>query len=419
MYWFETQQSGRSKKAYLRGTHRAVSPEETLSRVQPLLPVMGISRVANITGLDCLGVPVFMACRPNSRSLAVFQGKGLDMASAKASAVMEAIETYHAETIDLPLKYGANEELRYSNHLLDVSNLPFSRAGRYHPQEPIHWIESRDLVSGASPWLPFELVHANFTLPALSGSGAFPATTNGLASGNTDAEAICHGLLEVIERDAVTLWQLRGAEAQDQTSIALDTIDDPEGQALIESFRQAGLDVVLWDVTSDIGVATILCLLVDKKGSTVAPELGAGAHTCKEVALCRALTEAAQARTTFIAGSRDDIGADCYRDAALRERFRQARETVALSEGRRRFQDVADFSGESAEDDLKTLVSALSAIGLQEVLAVDLTKQGLGIPVFRVVVPGLEAAYESEESDYLPGARALQLLDTLEGVPEI
>jgi len=52
---------------------------------------MGITRVANVTGLDHVGIPVVMACRPNARGLAVSQGKGLTLDAAKASAVMESI----------------------------------------------------------------------------------------------------------------------------------------------------------------------------------------------------------------------------------------------------------------------------------------------------------------------------------------
>src|ERR1700722_10126568 len=86
-------------KGYKSGTHRLVSPAETLARARPLLPMMGITRIANVTGLDTIGIPVMMACRPNSRSVAVTQGKGLDLDAARASAVMESIEGYHPERI--------------------------------------------------------------------------------------------------------------------------------------------------------------------------------------------------------------------------------------------------------------------------------------------------------------------------------
>ena len=72
-------------KAYRHGTHRTVDPASTLARVQPYLAHTGITRIANVTGLDRIGVPVVMVCRPNSRSLAVSQGKGLTLDAAKAS----------------------------------------------------------------------------------------------------------------------------------------------------------------------------------------------------------------------------------------------------------------------------------------------------------------------------------------------
>src|SRR5439155_24761113 len=111
-------------KVFWRGTHRVVPPEETIERARPLLPAMGITRIADVTGLDVIGIPVVMVCRPNSRSLAVSQGKGLDLAAAKASGVMESIEAYHAEHITLSVKLTTYEELRYTNRLADIPRLP-------------------------------------------------------------------------------------------------------------------------------------------------------------------------------------------------------------------------------------------------------------------------------------------------------
>ena len=78
-------------KAYRAGTHRTVPPAETVRKALRFAPVMGITRVANVTGLDNVGVPVVTVSRPNSRSLAVTQGKGVDLTAAKASALMESI----------------------------------------------------------------------------------------------------------------------------------------------------------------------------------------------------------------------------------------------------------------------------------------------------------------------------------------
>src|SRR5215472_8222046 len=99
----QVEAGGPTKKAYRAGTHRSVDPERTLERVRPFLPAMGITRIANITGLDRVGVHVVQAVRPNSRTLAVSQGKGADLAAAKASAVMESIEAYHSDHITIPV----------------------------------------------------------------------------------------------------------------------------------------------------------------------------------------------------------------------------------------------------------------------------------------------------------------------------
>src|SRR5881396_2955816 len=115
---------GGTLKALRRGTHRSASLNDTLNRVLRLAPVMGITRVANVTGLDSIGIPVVMVCRPNSRSVAVSQGKGTTLIAAKASGVMESIEGYHAEHITLPLKLASYEELRYTHALVEVNALP-------------------------------------------------------------------------------------------------------------------------------------------------------------------------------------------------------------------------------------------------------------------------------------------------------
>src|SRR2546423_12243572 len=85
----------RTLKVLRHGTHRSQNLNHTFGRVSRFAPVMGITRVANVTGLDTIGIPVAMVCRPNSRSVAVSQGKGVDYLSAQVSGLMEASELYH------------------------------------------------------------------------------------------------------------------------------------------------------------------------------------------------------------------------------------------------------------------------------------------------------------------------------------
>src|SRR5688500_9719875 len=139
----------RAPKGFRDGTDRLVPPSETLDRVRPHFGAMGITRVANVTGLDVIGVPVVMACRPNSRGLAVSQGKGLSLDAAKASAVMETIEAFHAERIALPLLLGTADEVGARHRLVDAAAVGASVGNQpFRPDVQTLWIEGTDLVSG-------------------------------------------------------------------------------------------------------------------------------------------------------------------------------------------------------------------------------------------------------------------------------
>ena len=84
----------------LGGTYRAYEPHETLAKLQPLIwDTFGISRVANITGLDNINIPTYTAIRPLSKLVTTSQGKGITHDLAKISAIMESIEGWHCETM--------------------------------------------------------------------------------------------------------------------------------------------------------------------------------------------------------------------------------------------------------------------------------------------------------------------------------
>ena len=252
-----------------------------------------------------------LACRPNSRSLSVSQGKGATLDAAKASAAMESVELYHAENIRLPLRLSSYEELRGTERVVDVAELPQAKDGLFHKHRRLLWIEGYDLLHHEKLWVPYEMVSTDFTLPFPEGSGCFPPNSNGLASGNNLLEAISHGLCEVVERDAITLWALRSAEERNQTELDLNTVSDVLCRDLLEKFTRAKITVRVWDVTSDVKLPCFRC--VDPPRARSIPRhfgysgRGFGCHPSRAIALARALTEAAQARLTYIAGSRDDV----------------------------------------------------------------------------------------------------------------
>jgi YcaO-like protein with predicted kinase domain len=405
-------------KRFRGGTHRCIEPGETLARAKRFFPLMGITRVANITGLDRIGIPVIMVCRPNSRSLAVAQGKGVDVPAATASGVMESAETWHAETSLPSLILASAADLMMHHRIADVDGLPRSAGGGFHNDLPILWCEGLDLLSGAITWVPWELVHTNYTLPLPGGSGCFQASSNGLASGNHLLEAISHAVCEVVERDATTLWTLLDEEVRAATRIDLTTIGDPLCQDVIQRFDDAGVGIAVWETTSDIRLPSFRCIAVENDDNPlhlVHSAAGMGCHPLREIALLRAITEAAQSRLTIIAGSREDVLRTDYERIRLPDLLADNRAAIADSRTPRSFRDVPTVEHDTFRDDVFAELEALRAAGVGQVIAVDLTRTGIDIPVVRIVVPRLESS--SELRGYQPNQRALAMATPSSNVP--
>lgn len=394
--WYD--QVLRAEKRYLAGTHRTVDPKATLEKAKSLMRPLGITRLANLTGLDCLGIPVFTAIRPNGRSLSTAQGKGLDDDAAAASALMESIETWHAEHLQLPRRRGPPRSLESQLELVDLEKLPRASHHRIDRSAPLDWVEGWDLMRARPVWVPVEAVTLDCVVPE-DHEPVFDVSSNGLASGNHLLEAICHGLSEVIERDAEATW--RGKRGQKR--VKLETVEDPSCRAVIERAQAAGVMVAVWDIRSEVDVPAYGAAFMEDPREPAWRSLGMyqgfGCHLSPEVALLRALTEAAQTRLTYIAGSRDDFLPEDYArstDAAVLERVwadltQPAPGSVAWVDHR----TAPRRSGPSFEADVETLLGRLRATGSKSAIAVDLSRPEHGVPVVKVLIPGRATAVEA------------------------
>jgi YcaO-like protein with predicted kinase domain len=403
-----------SGKHPLRNGSRIVAPEETWSRVRPILPEFGITRVGDITGLDRVGLPVWIAVRPNARTLSVSQGKGLDDMAARVSAAMEAIEIAQAEQPGLPVEYARLPEIASRGEVVDVDMLPRMRGGVLGTTAAIPWTIAADWKTGAAVWVPYEVVHADATVPRMRGAGVFLHSTNGLSSGNIRDEAVLHGLCEVIERDALALFDHAAPTTRAARRLDLTSIDDPIACRLLEQLAFAEILPIAWDVTSNVSVATIRIALYDDTSDPVTrplpTSLGAGCHPDRGIAFCRAVTEAAQGRLTAIAGSRDDIGRPRYRDSQSAEALLAYRVAAHDPSGARSFGDVPTRVADSVAADLDHVVTQLEQAGLDRVIFLELGKRGMPFSVVRMIVPGLEGPTDSPS--YVPGRRARALLES-------
>ncbi|MES0871249.1 YcaO-like family protein [Pseudovibrio sp. SCP19] len=405
-------------KSYLRGTHRAVPPSITLERVLPHLDRYGITRVADITGLDRIGIPVFAAYRPNARSVSVSQGKGLSKSAAKISGIMEGIEIWHAEHIKKPLRLASFSEMSEDVAVVNVKQLPAKSTSRFHDHMPTLWIAGTDFTSDDEKWVPYESVHSNFTLPLPSGSGSFQISTNGLASGNTWFEAVNHAISEVVERDCMALWALRGGPSNPNDRVDLTTVQDPDCRSVIDMLEAGGQAVGVWSVTSDIGLPAFACIIADRIPNHLGRHYyseGSGCHVKREIALLRALTEAAQTRLTFISGARDDAHRDVY--LSMREPSRVNKYLTWINEPTAapsvHFGATPTFETASFEADVEIQINLLREVGLREVVTVDLEGRTPGIEVAKVIIPGLEGIHDAP--GYVAGRRAQAQQQTLTG----
>lgn len=367
-------------------------PEVTVERLTPLLPAFGITRVANVTGLDTVGIPVVQVCRPNARSLSVSQGKGLTLAAAKASGIMEAIELHHAERVELPLRRASYREMQLEARLVHVAGLLHVPNSLFHDDRRLLWVPGFDVLRKTTVWLPHESVHMDFVVPLPGGSGCFFMSSNGLASGNHPLEALCHSLCELIERDALAQWLKLDQATRELTRIDPASIGDGACQRLLERFTRTQIEVALWDITSPFQVAAVHCLVREAPSSTwrrVDPATGTGCHPDKYIALQRALTEAAQSRLTGIAGSRDDLVGPSQDPGGHRRRGATAGPFPGNESPKRSLTDMPHHPEDCLVAEANWLVERLAQGGSREVVVVDLSRPGLDLAVVKTVVPGL------------------------------
>ena len=393
----------RGGRVPVRYSDRVCSPADTLARVTPLLARSGVTRLARITGLDAIGIPVWNAMRPNARSLVVHQGKGITDLDAKVSAAMEALERAVAEEPPLPTRRASIRALRADG--LRVEPLPDLLAAgseEIAADTVMDWVAARDLVHGTPVWVPRAAVTLDRTRPS-----RYWQSSDGLASGNTAAEAIFHGLLERIERDAKCLWQLAGPAQRARTCVDVRSYaDDPVVGELLDRIEHAGFRIQLFDVTSDVGVPVFMALLAPAglRGRAFAKYIdlthGSGAHPHPVRALIRALTEAVQSRLTLISGTRDDVGPEIYvrpLPAALREQLdlparRNHRNYAVAPEG-----TLAEMTA--------ALIEMLDRKGLGPLLAVRLNPDEERMAVVKILAPRLENPPGARKHSL--GARAL------------
>lgn len=372
------------KKHFNDGTQRACPPEETLCVIEGKRAAAGITRVADITSLDRVGIPVFSSIRPSAEdgAISVYNGKGSTPTDAKVSAIMEGIERYSSEVHDRDMVVASFEELIGSSTPVDPRDLIIPKRAQTEGIR-LPWVPGYDLVQDEEVMVP---AHAVFHPLPREYVPLFRTNTNGLASGNTLEEAIFHALAEVIERDG---WSL--AEAARNMGPAVTGITDGPAASMLEKFEDAGVEVMIRDITSEFGIPTFAAASDDTQLKDPALlTLGMGTHTSARIALLRALTEVAQSRLTQIHGAREDTTEADMRRRIGYERMKRMNRRWYESTSTVKFDSLPSFDTDDFLNDIRYMVEALGKKGLDRVIVSDLSRPEIGVPVVRVIVPGLE-----------------------------
>jgi oxazoline/thiazoline synthase len=388
------------KAVMTSGGYRSVAPAETIARfrkhVSPLTGVVSqLERIRSEQPLDFTFLAKHsFSPRPEAvhalqvQAIADSYGKGSTADQAEASALMKAVERHcgifqgdEIRTVSRFADFPAGEAIPPDDILLS-GDTPFD------PSAEMEWSPVWSLRDERFKHVPTGLL---YFFHDASAKHRFIADSNGCAAGNTPEEAVLRGFLELVERDAVAIWwynRLRRPE------IDLDRLGDSYVRDLRTQFAAMGRDLWVLDVTSDIDIPVVVAVLHWKEDGRERIEFAAGADFDLRVATLRAVTglnqllavdrmrRAANARTAADSGDALPVPLPLRKNAYVMPHGKAA----ARGARSRRFADL------DRRDQILACVRLAKRLGL-DFLVVDQTRPDVGVPVVRVIVPGLRHFY--------------------------
>jgi bacteriocin biosynthesis cyclodehydratase domain-containing protein len=404
------------------GDHRALSPDQLLKRHAHLVsPITGIVPVLEPSP----GAPEFATTYVSGHNLAMRDrgpaglrsqsgGKGLTDAEARASALCEAVERYcgtrHGdEPVVVDSLRGLGDQALHPNACQLYADQQFRDRDRWNrsgspfhhvpepfdERRPVEWTPVWSLTGQRQRLLPTSMLYFSAT----PGAPGPHADSNGNAAGSSPEDALLQGFLELVERDAVALWWYNRTR---RPAIDLDSFHAPYIGRLREGHHKLGRDLWALDLTSDLGIPAIVAVSRRTEGPTEDIVFGFGAHFDPAIALRRALTETGQLLPAVSTdrpgggyGITDPLPVRWWRQATVANQPYLAPDPAA------RPQTPGDWNHVMRDDlldDVEAVVELTAAQGM-ELLVLDQTRPDVGMPVVKVIVPGLRHFW----ARYAPG----------------
>jgi bacteriocin biosynthesis cyclodehydratase domain-containing protein len=395
------------------GGYRTVSPRATVARfrkhVSPLTGV--VSRLERIEADLPLNTNYYAAHNFSAPARNVHElraglsggsfGKGSTAEQGEASALMEAIERYSG--------IYQGDEIRVARRFTDFPSgdaivpndvMLFSDAQYRQDQPPtdgphehatpapfdrsaeIEWSPAWSLRDQRFKYLPTSLLYFFYR-----GPGQINADSNGCAAGNTLAEAIVQGFLELVERDSYAIWWYNRVQ---RAQVDLGRFDDSYISDLRTQLAETGRRLWVLDVTSDLGVPTFVAMTHWIANGQENIEFGSGAHFDARIAVLRALTELNQFLSIGLMGG--GKGEKSSLDGTTPLRLQDYPYLTPTDAAPTRPASDAKFGRLDTREQVAACVDIAKRAGL-DFLVLDQTRRDIDVPVVRVIVPGMRHFY--------------------------
>lgn len=341
-------------------------------------------------------------------------GKGATREQARTGALAEALERYSStrhgeEAVVRGSLRGLGDRALHPNRIMLFSEDQLDEAGaddtdagwfnrvpaRFDEEAVIDWTPVWSLTDDREVLVPTALCYYG---TAGAREMGISSNSNGCAAGNTLTEAILQGLFELVERDGVAMWWYNRVR---RPAVDLGSFNDPWIDDMVREYASKGREVWAIDVTTDLGIPTFAAFARRTAGSPESLLMGFGAHLDPRIAMMRALGEIGQMSTTdehledpaFL--DTDEELVAWLRTATIDN---QPHFVPDFGEPSWRLEDHASLVGADLAQDVQLCRQRVERAGLS-LLVLDQTRPDIGLPVARVIVPGLRPFW----SRFAPG----------------
>jgi len=405
------------------GGHRTRTPEQTIRKYAYLVsPITGV-----VTALEPVQngdgpVHVYIAGHNPAfkmesldflkRSLRhAGAGKGALESQARATALCGAIERYSGERAgsevvvtasfrEMRERFGSdaihpNDVMLYSERQLAEREMWNEKKSKFNrvvePLEEsaaIDWTPVWSLAHGRHKYLPTQLLYYQSKASAQCDTFFCMGCSNGNASGNNLEEAVLQGFCELVERDAVAIWWYNRLR---KPAVAVESFDEPYLLDLIGHYRSLGRDAWALDITSDLGIPAFAAVSRLCTGPEERILFGLGCHLDARIALLRAFSEMNQMLGLARGNEEEKLAVEDEETLSWLKTATLANQPYmapdgAVAAGRR--EDYPRLHSSDLIEDIALCRRIVEDRGM-EVLVLDQTRPDVGMPVVKVIVPGL------------------------------